>query len=217
MTKLIILGASGHGKVVAEMAEECGFTLIEFVDDRYPELETIGPWPVVNTIHEYLGCYDPVYGCEHRHIVAIGHNQTRISIQNQLEHLQAKLTLLIHPSASVSKYANIGEGSIVMSHAVINAFAEIGKACIINTGAIIEHDCQLGHGVHISPNATLAGAVTVGELSWVGMGAAVRQTIHIGSGVTVGANSTVITDITKHSIVYGSPAKSKDQYKESGE
>ena len=156
MTKLIILGASGHGKVVAEIAEECGFTVIEFVDDRYPELQTIGPWPVVNTIHEYLGCYDPVNGCEHRHIVAIGHNQTRMTIQNQLEHVQAKLTLLIHPSASVSKYANIGEGSIVMSNAVINAFADIGKACIINTGAIIEHDCHLGNGVHISPNATLS-------------------------------------------------------------
>lgn len=203
MSRLAILGASGHGKVVADTAESCGWKTIEFFDDAWPALCRNGAWDVVGdtaalvaSLHEYDGV-----------LVAIGNNQIRQAKLHQLKALGAKLTSLQHPDSTVSRYATLGEGGVVFAGVVVNADAKIGVGAILNTGCSVDHDCQLGACVHISPGARLAGGVSVQELSWVGIGACVRQLVQIGSQVVIGAGAVVVADVPDKVTVAGVPAK----------
>lgn len=199
-----ILGASGHGKVLAEIAELNGFGGIVFFDDRYPALSHIELWPVLGDYKSLLSIakdFDQV-------VVAIGSNSVRLQKHMQLMAAGAKSAALVHPSAIVSRYASLGSGTVVMAGAVINPFCDIAQACIINTSCSIDHDSVLADGVHISPGAHLAGAVSVGAGSWVGIGASVKQLVTIGNSVVVGAGSTVISHISDGQTVVGCPAKS---------
>lgn len=198
-----ILGASGHGKVIAEIAELNGFSEIHFYDDRWPELSQIEHWPVfgnsdalINLVTEYANI-----------VVAIGHNATRLNKYRMLFEQGACCLPLVHPSAVVSRYAKLGCGTVVMAGAVINSFSHIGKACIINTAASVDHDCMIADGVHISPGAHLAGAVEVAEASWLGIGCQIKQLIKIGSNTVVAAGATVINDVLNDQTVVGVPAK----------
>ena len=203
MTKIAILGASGHGKVVAEVAELNGYENIVFFDDRFPVLNQLEHWNVVGTTEDLLkdvSKFDAV-------VVAIGNNEVRLIKQNHLVAMGATLVTLIHPSAVISRYAKIGIGTVVMANSVVNAFSYIGDANIINTGATVDHDCILANGVHVSPGVNLAGGVQVGEGSWLGIGCKVKQLIAVGRGVVVGAGSVVVSDITDFETVVGNPAK----------
>lgn len=203
MRKLAILGASGHGKVVADAAECFGWQSIEFFDDAWPDLQDNGVWPVVGNTTALMGRLADFDGV----LVAIGNNRVRHVKLVELRTAGARLATLIHPDASVSRYAVIGEGSVVFAGAVVNADASVGLGGILNTGCSVDHDCLLGEAVHISPGARLAGGVQLGDLSWVGIGASVRQMIRIGTCVVVGAGAAVVSDIPDNSIVAGVPAK----------
>jgi sugar O-acyltransferase (sialic acid O-acetyltransferase NeuD family) len=203
MKSCAILGASGHGKVVAEIAELNGYQEIIFFDDRWPSLISVEHWEVSGDTASLLATaseYDLV-------VVAIGDNATRCEKQRELIDAGAKFNVLVHPSAIISKYANIKVGTVVMANAVVNPFSHIGPSCIINTKSVVEHDCRLAQGVHISPNASLAGGVEVGENSWIGIGSQVKQLVEIGREVTVGAGTTVINHVPDFHTVVGSPAK----------
>ncbi|TMX44384.1 acetyltransferase [Vibrio rotiferianus] len=202
MKSCAILGASGHGKVVAEIAELNGYQNITFFDDRWPSLTSVEHWDVYGDTAALLATaneYDVV-------VVAIGHNATRCMKQRELSAAGASFDVLVHPSAVISKYANIKAGTVVMANAIVNPFSHIGASCIINTSSIVEHDCKLAEGVHISPNTSLAGGVEVGENSWVGIGCQVKQLVVIGRDVIVGAGSTVVNLIPDFQTVVGSPA-----------
>jgi len=201
--RLAILGASGHGKVVADTAGCCGWQSIEFFDDAWPRLGHNGVWPVTgNTTRlvERLADFDGV-------VVAIGNNSIRHAKLLELQAAGAPMATLVHPSASVSRYASIGDGSVILAGAVVNADASVGLGAILNTCCSIDHDCVLGEAVHISPGARLAGGVKVGSHSWVGIGASVRQMIHVGVRVMVGAGSAVVSDVPDGMTVAGVPAK----------
>ncbi len=201
MKSLAIVGASGHGKVVADLAELCGYQVV-FFDDAYPQKQTVEHWPVVGTFNDLLSSEVTNKNV----IVGIGDNRIRDELTSRLINDGFKLPVLIHPSAVVSKYVKIGAGSVVFANAVINAFAQVGQNSIINTGALVEHDCILGKSVHLSPYVALAGGTKIGCLSWLGIGSVTKQLIEIGECTIIGANSTVIKNIPSNVVAIGSPA-----------
>lgn len=201
--QLTIVGASGHGKVIAEIAQSLGFTELCFFDDCYEQLQTEYPYPVLGSVGQL--CQEE--GRQRLVVVAIGNNTVRQKLQLKLAQIGYSATTLIHPSAVISPSAKIGRGTVVMAGAVINANVSVGDGCLINTGSTIDHDCTLGNFVHISPGANLAGNVVVGKCSWVGIGAAIIQGVTIADQVQFGANTTVISDIAEAGLYVGSPAK----------
>ena len=203
MRGLAILGASGHGKVVAEIAELTGWDDVCFFDDAFPSVKVNRNWSVKGTTEDLVTNMEGFSAV----IVAIGDNQIRLDKSKYLLSKGFKLATLIHPSSVVSKYAKIEVGTVVMAGAVINPFACIGLGSIINTACSIDHDCMIADGVHISPGAHIAGGVSIGEMSWLGIGCAVKQGVEMGTSVTVAAGAAVITDIPNNALVKGVPAK----------
>ena len=203
MNRLAILGASGHGKVVADTAILAGWGAVEFYDDRWPELTALGPWPVVGDTTALITAANRIEGA----VVAIGANTVRLAKQEALVAAGIRIMTITHPAATVSPHASIGAGSVLFAGAVVNAFATVGEAGIINTGATVDHDCALSEGVHLSPGAHLGGTVRIGRASWIGIGASVRQGIAVGAGVTVGAGAAVVDDIDDNLTVVGVPAR----------
>lgn len=202
MKSLAILGASGHGKVVADCAELSGWQ-VGFFDDAWPNKRVNGHWPILGNTADLLQRLNEFDGV----LVAIGNNTIRNAKLNSLIEAGAKLPVLLHPSCVVSRYALLGAGSVVFAGAVVNVDCRMGIGAIINTGATVDHDCVLGNAVHISPGAHLAGGVSIGDHSWVGIGSSVRQQVRIGANVMVGAGAAVVADISDACVVTGVPAQ----------
>lgn len=205
--RLAILGASGHGKVVADTAIESNWHEVVFFDDRWPDLASIGPWKVCGNTQQLLRSLNEVDGV----IVAIGNCAVRADKHRMLKAAGARVASVIHPRAWVSPHATFGDGCVVMAGAVVNIGASIGDAGIVNTGATVDHDCVIGEAVHISPGAHLAGDVSVGNATWIGVGAAVRQGIVIGSNVMIGAGAVVVKPVPDGQTVIGNPAMAIDR------
>lgn len=202
--RLVVIGAGGHGKVVADAAVAVGdWSDIVFLDDRFPVLDSVHVWKVIGKVTDYPALAD----ARTEFVVAIGQCQARLQLSSLLEQSGAVLASVIHPTAVVSPYASVGRGSVVFAKAVINIGAVVGNAVIVNTGAIIEHDCLLADGVHVCPGVALAGAVRVGSKSWIGIGSACKQGIGIGEQAMIGAGAVVVTDIPSGSTAVGVPAR----------
>lgn len=195
--KLTIIGASGHGKVVADIAKLNGYDEIEFLDDDR-NLRECGGYPVVGDSGMAMDIDNDVF-------VAIGNASIRRRITEELS--GKTIPILVHPSAIVAKSAKLGTGTVVMAGAVVNPDATIGRGCIINTCASVDHDCVVGDYVHVAVGAHLCGTVTVEDETWVGAGATMSNNIHIGSHVTVGAGAVVVSDIETPGTYVGCPAK----------
>lgn len=203
MKRLAILGGSGHGRVLADVASQLDWTEIIFFDDAYPSKKTNSHWPIIGNTQKLIDSLDKFDGV----IVAIGSNSVRLEKTKLLEANSARLVSLIHPKAVISPYSSVGIGTFVGAGAVINFDAQIGNASIINTNAVIEHDCFIGDGVHVSPSCTLAGEVKVSNGTWLGIGACVKQAVHIGSFVIVGAGSVVLRNLSDGITFVGNPAR----------
>ena len=194
MKKLIIIGAGGHGKVIADIAIKNGYETIVFLDDNEVITECAG-FPVV-------GKTDVAGRMEGDKIIAIGNAKVRERLQRKF-----KTVTLIHPDAVISRRVEIGEGTVVMAGVVINSDTIIGKGCIINTGASVDHDCEIGDYVHISVGAHVAGTCTIGDRTWIGAGATVINNVSICSDCMIGAGAVVIKDIEESGTYVGIPAR----------
>lgn len=196
---VVVIGASGHGKVIADIIIKSGDKVVGFLDDGVGKGNLVAGIEVLGKTEDYIIFKD----CEF--IIAIGNPNVRKRIANDLP---VKWYTAIHPNAVASSLdVKIGEGTVVMANAVINSSAKIGKHCIINTGAIVEHDNYIGDYVHLSPNATLAGTVTVGEMTHIGVGACVKNNINIAPNCTIGAGTVVVKDISESGTYIGVPAR----------
>ena len=202
--RLLIHGASGHGKVVRDTAQASGiWSEYLFFDDRWPALTSCGTWSVVGTGESLLArAAEGGKG-----FVAIGSAASRLAWLERFRSAGIPLATLIHPSAVISPYAQVGEGALVVAGAVINVDARLGIGCIVNTAATVDHDCLLGDGVHVCPGAHLAGDVQVGRASWIGIGSVVLQGVRIGAEVMVGAGAVVVSDVPDGQTVVGVPAR----------
>lgn len=193
---MIIYGASGHAKVIIDCLQASQVPITAIFDDN-PEIEQLLGLPV-------SGPYQAQHQPEEPIIIAVGNNQIRQKITTLVQHTYGKV---IHPSAVISAYAKVGDGTVVFHHAVIQASATIGRHCIINTSASVDHDCVLEDFVHISPNTTLSGNVSVGEGTHIGAGAIVIPGISIGKWCVIGAGTVVTKDIPDYATAVGVPAR----------
>ena len=196
-TKFILIGGGGHARVVSSIIEAQETYHLEGVFDSNPKIETLDG---VEIFHEY----NPDQFPNALAIVAIGDNKIRKQLAQTIQHVFGKL---IHPLASIDRLGLVGEGSVVMHHAVIQRGTRVGKHGIINTASSIDHDCVLGDFVHIAPNATLCGGVQIGDETFIGAGVVVLPQIKIGKRVIVGAGTVVTKNIPDGVTVVGNPGK----------
>lgn len=194
MKKLIIIGASGHGKVIADIAVNNGYEDIVFLDDNESVLECAG-YPVIGKTCQAAKM-------DGDKIIAIGNAEVREKIQKNI-----KVITLVHPDAVISRRVQIGDGTVVMAGAVINSDTVIGDGCIINTGASVDHDCKIGNFSHISVGTHIAGTCVIGDRTWIGAGATVSNNVKICCDSMIGAGAVVVNDIDVSGTYVGVPAK----------
>lgn len=192
--RLIIIGAGGHGKAIADNALKNGYTDICFIDDD--AVGTCLDFSIIGTSADITELNDG----KTDFIIGIGNNAVRKEIA---EKYSVNWVTLIHPSAQIATHVSIGKGTVVMAGAVINVCATVGSHCIINTHAVVEHDNVVEDYVHISPNAALGGTVRIGKETHIGIGATVINNIEICANCIVGAASLVLRNINKNGTFYG--------------
>lgn len=202
MSKLLILGASGHGKVVVEIANLMKqWDEIAFLDDNQ-ELKEVNGYKVIDRLRNYK-----LYREEYENaFVAIGNNIFRMDLIENLLEEGFKIPVLIHPFTAISSDVQIDKGTVVMAGAVINTNTVIGKGCIINTSSSIDHDCILEDGVHISPGVHIGGTVNIGKCTWVCIGSSISNNIIIGKNAIIASGAAVTKDVPDNVMVAGVPA-----------
>lgn len=196
--KVIILGASGHGKVIADIVIKSEDKLVGFLDDGIEKNTEVIGYKVLGKISDAYQYED----CEF--VIGIGSNEIRKKISHNL---QLRWYTAIHPTVQIALDVNIGEGTVIMANSVINTSTKIGKHCIINTSSIIEHDNYINDYVHISPNSTLCGTVHIGKLTHIGAGTTIRNNISITDNCIIGAGSVVVKNIDDSGTYVGVPVR----------
>jgi len=202
---IVLYGAGGHGKVVADAVEREGrFAIAGFLDDRATGdcfgISVLGGRDLIPTLKG-----KGIDGA----IVSIGAGDVRQSVQRRLKEAGLGIVTICHPSAQVARGASIGEGTVLMPGAVVGPDAVVGEGCIINTSATVDHDCTIGAFTHIAPGAHLAGGVRIGAHTHIGIGSSVKEEVTIGSNVMIGAGSVVIDHLPDNCTAYGVPAKAQ--------
>lgn len=202
MKGLIIIGAGGHGRVVADIALRTNrWEYIYFLDDDEALKYSMGI-EVIGKNSEAFNLID-----SYDIFVAIGNNKIRSKIQEQLKTAGACIPVLMHPNATVGEQVRIGNGTVLMAGVVINCGTRIGNGCIINTGATVDHDCVIEDYCHISPGTHIAGTVNIGMETWLGIGVCVSNNVYITSECKIGAGAAVVKDINEAGTYVGVPAR----------
>lgn len=193
MNNISVIGASGHAKVIIDLIEALGYA-VENVYDQDIKKSYILNYKIVHNFNNL----------PKQSIIAIGDNciRKKIAYSNSFS-----LPALVHPKSVISKYAALGEGTVIMAGVSVNSDSSIGNYCILNTNCSIDHDCKIADFVHISPNVALAGNVEVGECTHIGIGACVIQGIRIGKNCVIGAGAVIIKDVPDGSTIVGNPGK----------
>ncbi|MFV8352506.1 acetyltransferase [Flavobacterium sp. XS2P14] len=201
--KVILVGYSGHGFIIADTAIENQLNLVGYAEN---EIVKNNPFQLDYIGNEREdGFFEKNKGV--KYLIGIGDNRIREKLYNQIIEKGGEILTLISQTTSISRTASIGSGTFVNKNVSINAFARIGKNVILNTACIIEHDCIIGDSVHIAPGAVLAGNVNVGERSFIGANAVIKQGVVIGKDVLIGAGTVVLNDILDGKKVVGNPSR----------
>ena len=195
---VIIIGASGHGRVVADIVRCAGDCVLGFLDDRTDITQWVGA-PLLGPVSDYVKYLDTPM------IIAIGSQDIRQRIAETLK--DVCWYTAIHPQAVIAADASVGIGSAVMAGCIINSGAEVGQHCIINTGAIIEHDCRIADYAHISVGAKVAGTVCIGKKTWLGIGSVISNNLSVCDNSIVGAGAVVVRSITEPGTDVGVPVR----------
>lgn len=197
--KLTIIGASGHGKVAADIAKLCGYDELEFLDDNL-SVRICADIPVTGTSADAGRKENALF-------VAVGNPAIR---QRLMEAGRGKyFSTLVHPKAVIAENSQIGEGSVVMAGAVINPCTVIGRGAIINTCSSVDHDCIIHDYVHVAVGAHVCGNVEIGNGTWIGAGSTIINNVRICAGCIIGAGAVVIEDIDEPGVYLGVPARKK--------
>lgn len=206
--QVVVIGAGGHAKVVIDaLLREQKHQIAGLLERDSGQGGTcVCGIPVIGTDKDLLslqerGVSGAVIGIGH-----LGHGAQRDLIAQKLHTQGFHLVTVIHPSATVSPFARVGEGTVICAGAVVNPGAEIGENCIINTGAVIEHDVVLGRNVHVAPNAAISGGSVIERHAFIGIGSCIIQGLRLGEGCIVGAGSVVLRDVGAGITVAGNPA-----------
>jgi sugar O-acyltransferase (sialic acid O-acetyltransferase NeuD family) len=189
---VVIIGANGHGRVIADIIVRSGDCVSGFLDDD-PNIDCLGKTEDIHKVAK-----------GNKFIIGIGDNYIRKQIAEKYD---VEWHTAIHPSAVIASDASIGEGTAVMAGAVVNPSAKVGRHCIINTGALVEHDCGIADYTHVSPRAATGGTVVVGELTHIGIGAVIKNNISVAPECVVGAGAVVVKDIAEKGKYIGVPAR----------
>ena len=206
-TALIIFGAGGHAKVVAESVACKGrYAIKGFIDTISPERR--GEPFCGATLLGGVEVLETAWSQGVRHAaIAIGDNGARLEIARHVLENGLVLPPITHPSAIVSPSAIVGNGSVLLAGSIVNAGVTMGELCILNTAASIDHDCKIGRASHLCPGARLAGSVQIGDAVMIGTGAVVLPGVTVGDRATIGAGSVVTRDVPCDSTVAGNPAR----------
>lgn len=206
-TEVLIWGAGGHAKVVAE-AVRLGnhFKIAGFLDEV--NLERWGQEWCGSKILGGKDVLSTFAGSNAFAIVpAVGNTSARFRMIEAAAALGLPLATIIHPNAIISPGATLGPGTVALAGAIVNPGTTTGRAVILNTACSADHDCIIEDGASLAPGARLGGGVRVGRGAWIGIGAVVREGITIGGNAVVGAGTVVIRDVLPDDVVVGNPAR----------
>ena len=199
MRNVVIIGASGHGRVIADIVLKSGDNVVGFLDDDTTLGSSCCGFPILGVVSDY----EKIKDCSF--VIGIGNPNIREKFSNKVH---GTFYTAIHPSAQISKLdVTIGEGSVIMANAVVNSGAHIGRHCIINSNAVVEHDNKISDFAHISVGAKVAGTVAVGYKTWVGIGATISNDLSICDNCMIGAGAVVVRSISESGTYVGFPAR----------
>ena len=204
---LILIGGGGHCKSVIDVAESAGYNILGVLDMPEEVGKSVLDYKVIGTDDDI-----PQYADKAEFIITVGFIKNpaiRVRIYNKVKETGGKLATIVASTAHVSRYATLGEGSVVMHKAVVNVGATIGVNCIINTLSNIEHDAIVGNQSHISTGAMVNGNCKIGERVFVGSQAVIANGISIGDDIIIGAGAFVRKNVLESGVYFGNPANFK--------
>jgi len=203
---LVLVGGGGHCKSVIEAAESAGYSILGVLDMPEEVGKTILSTKVIGTDDDI-----PNYVDKAEFVITVGfikNPATRIKLYNKVKEAGGKLATVIASTAHVSKYAEIGEGTVVLHQAFVNADAKVGKNVILNNFVNIEHDAVIGNQCHISTGAMVNGGAEIAEGTFIGSQSVVNQGIKIKWGGAIIASLSVVNkDVLEKGIFAGNPIK----------
>lgn len=200
--ELVIYGAGGHGKVIAEILSVSGRSLLGFIDDSLPLVgATVLDLPVFAS-GEWMR-FHPGGGIA----LGIGDNHARERAAVRVKGHGCRLLTAIHPAAIIARKVRIADGVAIMPAAVLNPDCQLGEGTIVNSAAVVEHDVVIDPYAHLSPNCTVGGGANIGAFAHIGIGATVLPGKRIGADCVIGAGAVVVDDIPNGQVAYGVPAR----------
>lgn len=201
MKKLIIVGYGGFGREVSWLAEDCGYTVLGFLDDGVAAGD-YGAYRVLGQVADWLEYPQAQF------VVAIGNPRTRRKVVSTMEQQGApSFATLIHPSVLMAKSNEIGVGCMVCAGTVFTVDFTLGKHVIVYTNCTLTHDDDIGDYVTLAPQVAVSGNVTLADGVEVGAAAVIRQGLTMDTGSMLGMGGVLTKDAAANQVYVGSPAK----------